>query len=678
MLSNVSFAAQRSADEALKLAERFVAAKFNVTRTMPTYELTLATSNVYGAKSVSGAIQPAFYIFNVSENRGFVVIAADTRFKDILGYSTSGNIADEDIPESLNYWLSFLAGEINSAKAYFDANGITQKRYSGTDSKVLQNDIAPLIKTNWNQSYPYNLMCPELPDGKGVTGCVATGMAQVMKFHEYPVSGIGSHTNRYHSSCSADFASTVYDWANMTNSYDGMSSEAEKKAVATLMYHCGVATDMQYQNSSSSATPNIFAGLALVNYFGYNPNLYSESRNQMSLGAWKDLLLSELNANRPVMYSGFSDENSNVGHFFICDGYEAASGKFHFNWGWGGAYDGYYEITALEPGTGGIGAGAGSYNSYQNVIVGVQPEAIGEYKSQFEMATFEPVSKVCNQGAPMEFRMTKFTHSSINFNGQIGFAVYKEGKLFKTLSMTKIPSNMVAGSYANEFSLSCKFGSEFAPGAYQLCMIAQNEGQENFDVIRAHYNNVTIWNAEVTADYKVMFTPVENSVNIFSPSAPVLVSNSENKIFRNKETVFEITLTNEGSTEYYDEVGVLVKKGRTASNQQYLTKTVRLAPGETKTIAVGGIVTLKEDTGYSCMVCYRDHDLMTNLSNSISVDVEPEANGIEFAGNSEKTVKSVEYYNVTGAKTAVPSAGISIRRTVYTDGSVKTVKIYVR
>jgi hypothetical protein len=134
-------------------------------------------------------------------------------------------------------------------------------------------------------------MCPELSDGKGVTGCVATGMAQVMKFHEYPVSGIGSHTNRYHQSCFADFASTVYDWANMTNSYDGMSSSVEKDAVATLMFHCGVATDMQYQNSSSSATPNIFAGLALVNYFGYNPNMYSESRSQMSLGAWKDLIL---------------------------------------------------------------------------------------------------------------------------------------------------------------------------------------------------------------------------------------------------------------------------------------------------------------------------------------------------------------------------------------------------
>lgn len=678
LMSGVTFAAQRSADEAFKLAEQFVAANFNSTRALSSYVLTLAEPAAYGAKRINGNAQSAFYIFNVSENRGFVIVSADTRFKDVLGYSTSGNIADDDIPASLNYWLGFLADEINAAKSYYDANGITQKRTSDSDGKIFRNDISPLLSTRWNQGYPYNMMCPELSDGKGATGCVATGMAQVMKFHEYPVSGIGSHTNRYHQSCFADFASTVYDWANMTNSYDGMSSSVEKDAVATLMFHCGVATDMQYQNSSSSATPNIFAGLALVNYFGYNPNMYSESRSQMSLGAWKDLILSELSANRPVMYSGFADEYSNVGHFFICDGYEASSGKFHFNWGWGGTYDGYYEITALEPGIGGAGAGAGTYNYHQNIIVGVQPEVLGEYKSQFEMDTFEPVSKVCNQGSPMEFKLTKFAHNAINFDGKVGFAVYKDGELFKTLSMTKIPSNMVSGSYASEFSYSCKFGSEFSAGTYQICLIAQNEGQENFDVIRAGYNNVTVWNAEVTSDYKVKFTPVENTVNVFSPSAPSLVSNSEGKLFRNKEALFEITLTNEGSQEYYDEVGVLVKKGRTASNQQYLTRTVRLAPGETKTIVVGGVINLKEDTGYSCMVCYRDHDLMTNLSNSIAVDIEPEANGIGIVNQSEKDVHATEYYNISGARIHSPSSGISIRRTIYTDGSAKTEKIYLK
>jgi len=504
----VTQATPRTAEEALRIAQSFITEVPSLANGK-SVRLSLATTIHAETKlrnAATGESSPAYYICSIGDNNGFVVVSGDDRFKEVLGYTTSGNADSAEMPDGLKYWLDFLASEMQAAQKYYDANGTVRTATVDENSYNTLTNVTPLVKTKWNQSAPFNDLCPMTTDGRAVTGCVATGMAQIMKYHEAPTKGIGSHTNAYFSSCTADFGNTVYDWANMCNEYGAEATDAQKNAVATLMYHCGVATDMKY-SAYDSATPSIYAGMALVNYFGYNPNMHYEGRDYMSAEAWKTLLLSELQAGRPLVYSGHTSETGGAGHFFVCDGYDANTGMFHFNWGWGGTYDGYYELSALEPGIGGIGAGTGEFNYLQGTIVGMQPEIMGKYESCFKMKSFAPVKTTFNQGAYMEFDITELTNYAINFTGNIGFAVFKDGKFFTTLSMDNVWGSLRLGAYYPKISLPCKFDSSFSAGTYQICLIAQNEGQEGFDIIRAYYTNTTIWNAEVTSDYKVKFTP---------------------------------------------------------------------------------------------------------------------------------------------------------------------------
>lgn len=504
----VTQATPRTAEEALRIAQSFITEVPSLANGK-SVRLSLATTIHAETKlrnAATGESSPAYYICSIGDNNGFVVVSGDDRFKEVLGYTTSGNADSAEMPDGLKYWLDFLASEMQAAQKYYDANGTVRTATVDENSYNTLTSVTPLVKTKWDQSTPFNDLCPMTTDGRAVTGCVATGMAQIMKYHEAPTKGIGSHTNAYFSSCTADFGNTVYDWANMCNEYGAEATDAQKNAVATLMYHCGVATDMKY-SAYDSATPSIYAGMALVNYFGYNPNMHYEGRDYMSAEAWKALLLSELQDGRPLVYSGHTSETGGAGHFFVCDGYDANTGMFHFNWGWGGTYDGYYELSALEPGIGGIGAGTGEFNYLQGTIVGMQPEIMGKYESCFKMKSFAPVKTTFNQGAYMEFDITELTNYAINFTGNIGFAVFKDGKFFTTLSMDNVWGSLRLGAYYPKISLPCRFDSSFSAGTYQICLIAQNEGQEDFDIIRAYYTNTTIWNAEVTSDYKVKFTP---------------------------------------------------------------------------------------------------------------------------------------------------------------------------
>jgi hypothetical protein len=160
----------------------------------------------------------------------------------------------------------------------------------------------------------------------------------------------------------------------MSNTYSSSSTSASKKAVAELMYHCGVGVEMDYTDDGSSAG-DISAATALKTYFGYDAGITYLSRNYYSYTEWIDLIKTELKDNRPIYYSGNSDDE--YGHAFVCDGYDA-NGLFHFNWGWGGMSDGYFEVSALNPGHTGIGGNADGYNQSQVMLIGIQPDNGGQ------------------------------------------------------------------------------------------------------------------------------------------------------------------------------------------------------------------------------------------------------------------------------------------------------------
>lgn len=303
----------------------------------------------------------AFYVFNCGN--GFIIVSADDRLPSVLGYSDNGNFDYDKIPENFKWWLNEYCREITHWLPIAPEETLAPVKRASAK----RTPIAPLTKTTWNQDSPYNDQCPLDNTGRrSVTGCVATAMAQLMKYHEWPLNPTGS-------SGGVVFDGTTYDWKRMLDNYEpNKYTPAEASAVATLMRQCGAGVNMMYSSWASGAYDNQVPN-ALINYFGYNPAIKMVWKDYTPLSTWTETVYGELAAGRPVYYSGSSNQG---GHAFVCDGY-SENDYFHFNWGWGGYQDGYFRLTALNPSSGGAGSYEGGYNSGQTIITGLEPNKTG-------------------------------------------------------------------------------------------------------------------------------------------------------------------------------------------------------------------------------------------------------------------------------------------------------------
>lgn len=309
---------------------------------------------------------PTLYIFTFEEV-GFVIVAADDVCTPILGYSTDSPFNTQNIPANVQYWLDLYNTEIARLVSTNADNKQTLKEWDNISNLVFDDTklvVTPLLTTTWDQGCYYNALCPA--DGGAsfdccghvYTGCVATAMAQVMKYWGYPTTGVGSHTytDANYGSQTANFGSTTYAWASMPNNVSSSNT-----AVATLMYHAGVSVDMAYDVSGSGAysfnVPN-----SLINYFAYQNTAEIKYKAEFTATNWINMLKAELDASRPVYYSG---SNGSAGHAFVCDGYNV-SNQFHFNWGWSGSANGYFTMGSLNP-------SGYNFNSDNSAVVRVHP-----------------------------------------------------------------------------------------------------------------------------------------------------------------------------------------------------------------------------------------------------------------------------------------------------------------
>ena len=322
------------------------------------------------ASKVSG-----LYVFNVENDGGFVVVSNDDRIRPILGFGESGSFNPENIPDNMRAWLQGYADEIAwLAEHGSKATGPQKARQKiGSHSTTA---ITPLVKTTWNQGTPYNNQCPKYDDfNRSATGCVATAMAQVMKYHEWPTSSkktIPAYTTGTYGLSMSSLAVTTFDWANMKNSYSsGSYTTTQSNAVATLMKYCGCSLKMDYGPESGAFTNDVAS--ALKTYFDYKSTTKYVTRSSYTYANWTDLIYHELSQARPVVYGGMS---SGGGHEFVCDGYKYQSNTdfFHINWGWGGLSDNYFVLSALDPDQQGIGGSTSTdgFHYGQDAVIGIQ------------------------------------------------------------------------------------------------------------------------------------------------------------------------------------------------------------------------------------------------------------------------------------------------------------------
>lgn len=218
-------------------------------------------------------------------------------------------------------------------------------------------EVGPLLTTLWHQYEPFNNFCPMGDGDRCVVGCMATAVAQIMKYHEWPVMGRYSHSYYWSGdqSCggstpgdtlSADFWDP-YDWANMPDSchYDTVLTGCvpiEENAVAELSYEVGVSLHINYGAcGSASGLYEVLSGLPY--YFKYRQAIDDEYRAAYTAETWFGLIQTEINAGRPMLYLI-------LGHAIVCDGWRDTGGQnqYHMNYGWGGSYTAWYVLDNLH------------------------------------------------------------------------------------------------------------------------------------------------------------------------------------------------------------------------------------------------------------------------------------------------------------------------------------------
>jgi uncharacterized repeat protein (TIGR02543 family) len=518
--------------------------------------------------------EPLYHVFTMNGNGGFIIIAGDDVANPVIGYADQG--AFDPANPNLAYWLESLGQEIAQAiESSVTQDADTKAAWIALESG---NNISlrtsgdyedPLLTTNWNQGAPYSNLCPN----KWYTGCVATAMAQIMKHHEYPTQGTGSHEYTHPSigKIQANFGNTTYNWDAMTDTYTSSASNTADSAVALLMFHCGVSVDMNYGSGGSGAISSKVA-TALKTYFKYDAGITYRQRNYYSSTEWVNLIKAEIKADRPVYYSGYGS-GSGSGHAFVCDGYDADD-LFHFNWGWGGSSDGYFELSALNPNALGIGGGAGGYNTVQEIITGIKPNNNENNAPPIQMglSTFT-ASKSSNSYSLLAGNLTNTGSDTIK-TVKVGVLLLNEDNTYSYPKMEERSLNLPPNAYYPSISLfSSSFSlSSLTNGTYKLypvyipvakdTIIIPGEGGNRYIKVVVDGQNVTL-----TSEF-------EKPELSFVSLTPV------GTLYAGKTGNFEAVITNSGTVDYNSKLRLTV--GATEINDPAVipagtTKAIKLS-----------------------------------------------------------------------------------------------------
>lgn len=448
-------------EKAMKVATNFMAQKHTYV-TKSGKELRMYKSLELTNISTRSLNLDNFYIFNLNDNQGWVIVSGDDSVTPILGYSTNGNFNIDNIgpntKELLDSYNKQIQYAIDNKKT---PNADIQEQWKELLSrgnkrfvnKTNDKQVYPLIQTQWSQSPYYNYYCPydHDYDELTVTGCVATAMAQIMNYWEYPERGVGFHSYNHekYGTLSANFGATYYDWDNMPNILNYSSSYEQIEAVATLMYHCGVSVDMKYGVGGSSANGNNIPN-ALCSYFDYKNSIVSNEFSDYD--DWVNLLKNELDNDRPMLIGG---SNNDGGHAFVCDGYDN-NDYFHYNWGWGGNADGYYSVSEHL------------YPNDRLGFFGIEPNDMSQHNFDLQLYSDLYMEDEIWFGSEIELYADIANMGNATFEGYMCAAVFDEYGNF--IDYIQIGEGELQGGYYGEAYFYNEGNMAFVPGFYQVML----------------------------------------------------------------------------------------------------------------------------------------------------------------------------------------------------------------
>ena len=424
-------AQQRSESEAIQIAQEFFGKEGKVSQlsVVSNQKVEAQIRERAAIARRAPAQNQSFYVVNDEANHRFVIVSSDKRFHDILGYSTNGAFDPEMAPPAL---LEILDGYDSELDYLYEHPSDVHPRHQ---SRISFPEVKPLIKSKWGQQAPYYDLCPydyeNSTDHPCVTGCVATALAQVMNYYQYPEYGHDSYSymTSFGTTLSIDYDTVHFEWDKICDTYNyyyddngehqrsPSRSPEEQREVAKLMKACGVSVAMGYGVGSSGAYSQDLV-TALIKYFKYNPNILYKSMNDYSSEDWDAVIIKDLQAGHPSLYSG-NKGYWGSGHQFVLDGCKS-NGMYHFNFGWNGHYDGYFMLRGNE---------ALDYKYGQGMVYQITPELYGIHEdyniSDFEIEKIDvAIGDECEFSIWADYARSGVSTDAIPFNGQIGLGLY--------------------------------------------------------------------------------------------------------------------------------------------------------------------------------------------------------------------------------------------------------------
>ena len=588
-----AWTAQRSPEEALSIARTFfMQSSGAVTRYSGEVQLAAVSTDLLKSASTRSVGGTAFYIYNYAQS-AYVIVSGDDRMKPVLGYSDNGSFITENLPVNILGWLELYNAAYaqlgNAEKTVTEPKLLTKTNFPASVSPLLENIC-------WDQSEPYNNTCPLYKGERCVTGCVATAMAMILKYHEYPVKGKGTHSYKTSSGieCSFDYGNTTFDWDNMLPQYEGNYNTTHANAVAQLMSACGIAVDMEYSPSASGAYSHL-VGQALIDYFGYDGNLGLVYRQYFASAEWMNLIKSEINGKRPIYYFGSSDDG---GHAFVFDGYNEED-MVHVNWGWSGMNNGYFEVASLNPDSPGIGGGSnlgGGFTRGQGMYLGIQPPTTSSnFTSHFFMTKLEANKEEVAKGDVFKLTITEIFNMSVACkNSKLAVIAEKDGQQ-SILGQMALATLINTYEGYNAFSFSnLKIPNEFADGTYSVYVATKDEREATWSRVRGYVGSEAQLILIVSGN-KCTLTPFSGNLSLEEDiEVSVKLAHS---LYSGLKGDYKMLVSNKStSDEYYGLVGVALFDKNADFVAIVGDVQVEIKPGTiNRELAVSGNLTVTEN-----------------------------------------------------------------------------------
>lgn len=425
-----------------------------------------------------------YYIFN-RQGGGFIIIAADDVLPEVLGYSDNGELSFSKMPENTRWWLDEYEREARHALANHQ-----YAIYHESNDDEEHSPIAPMLTSRWGQQSPYNNQTPIIEGEHAPTGCVATALAQIFRYNQWPDS-IGSIPG---TNVCEELPPVTFQWDKMHDEYNGDEPQESQEAVAQLMRYTGQAVSTSYgQEISTAYRSSTIQGC--ISFLRLN-EIHCIMKNQCTDKEWEDSIYNNLLAGHPVFFAGSPPRDS--GHAFVCDGYE--NGFYHFNWGWNGNCDGYFLLTALSP------TASADYNSNQYILTGLHKHAT-HYESKSKLTVSDMAFNIEESDANCLERNT----TDDNFTGLVVYDVRDLRRnvstkrtslalmLYQDTTAIALVSDIFTWKANNKKAMTNRFnvnlGKQLPDGEYQIRAVSRETGTDQWildDGAFSKYLNVSI------------------------------------------------------------------------------------------------------------------------------------------------------------------------------------------